>query len=63
MKYLVKIKFIFSATLTVVMAIKCDYPKSNPIFTLQLNMPTINEGMSVLNSTNNNSVRVCTYNK
>jgi len=44
------------------MVIKCDYPKSNPIFTLQLNMPTTNEGMSVLNSTNNNSVRVCTYN-
>ncbi|CAI6351307.1 unnamed protein product [Macrosiphum euphorbiae] len=46
-----------TATLTVVMVIKCDYPKSNPIFTLQLNMPTTNEGMSVLNSTNNNSVR------
>lgn len=44
------------------MAIKCDYPKSNPIFALQLNMPTINEGMSVLNSTNNNSVRVSDVN-
>jgi len=42
------------------MAIKSDYPKSNPIFALQLNMPTINEGTSVLNSTNSNSVRVCT---
>jgi hypothetical protein len=40
------------------MAIKCDYPKSKPIFALQLNIPTINEGISVLNSTNNNSVRV-----
>lgn len=40
------------------MAIKCDYPKSKPIFALQLNMPTINEGTSVLNCTNNNSVRV-----
>lgn len=44
------------------MAIKIDYPKSNPIFALQLNMPTINEGISILNSTNNNSVRVCTVN-
>lgn len=51
--------FVFTATLTVVMAIKCDYPSSRPIFALQLNMPTINEEMSVLNSTNNNSVRVC----
>lgn len=42
------------------MAIKCDYPTSNPIFAIQLNIPTINGGMSVLNSTNNNSVRVCT---
>lgn len=54
--------FDFTATLTVVMAIKCDYPTSKPIFALQLNMPTINGGMSVLNSTNNNSVRVCTVN-
>ncbi|VVC41360.1 Hypothetical protein CINCED_3A010907 [Cinara cedri] len=46
-----------TATLIVVMAIKCDYPVSNPIFALQLNMPTTNEGISVLNSTNNNSVR------
>lgn len=53
---------MFIATLTVVMAIKSDYPKSNPIFTLQLTMPTSNEGMSVLNSTNNNSVRVCVIN-
>lgn len=53
---------MFVATLTVVMAIKSDYPKSNPIFTLQLTMPTTNEGMSVLNSTNNNSVRVCFFN-
>lgn len=44
------------------MAIKCDYPKSNPIFALQLNMPTVNEGTSVLNSTNNNSVRVSAVN-
>jgi len=46
-----------TATLTVVMAIKCDYPKSNPIFALQLNMSNTSEGTSVLNSTNNNSVR------
>lgn len=44
------------------MAIKSDYPKSNPIFALQLNMPTMNDGASVLNSTNNNSVRVCSVN-
>lgn len=44
------------------MAIKSDYPKSNPIFALQLNMPTINEGTSVLNSTNNDSVKVCKVN-
>lgn len=41
------------------MAIKCDYPKSNPVFALQLNMPALNEGTSVLNSTNNDSIRVC----
>lgn len=52
-------QFVFTATLIVVMAIKCDYPKSNPIFALQLNMPTSNEGISVLNFTNNNSIRVC----
>ncbi|XP_050520529.1 THO complex subunit 5 homolog isoform X2 [Daktulosphaira vitifoliae] len=46
-----------TAALTVVMAIKCDYPVSSPIFALQLNMPTVNEGTSVLNSTNNNSIR------
>lgn len=40
------------------MAIKCDYPKSTPILALQLNMPTINDGIAVLNSTNNNSIRV-----
>lgn len=43
------------------MAIKCDYPKSNPIFALQLNMPTTNERTSVLNAMNNNSVRVCIF--
>lgn len=53
------ITIIFTATLTVVMAIKSDYPKSNPIIALQLNMPTINEGTSVLNSINNDSIRVC----
>ncbi|XP_050434207.1 THO complex subunit 5 homolog A isoform X2 [Adelges cooleyi] len=46
-----------TAALTVVMAIKCDYPSSTPVFALQLNMPTHNEGTSVLNSTNNNSIR------
>lgn len=56
---LIKMQFIFTATLTIVMAIKCDYPKSTPIFALQLNMPTLNEGTTVLNSTNNNSIRVC----
>lgn len=43
------------------MAIKCDYPKSNPIFALQLNKPITNEGISVLNALNNNSVRVCIF--